>query len=104
MAEIVFLGIEGLFDKAALRSQDDEAWARRGSENAGTKNCAQAIGIVESDIKGIVRDGVFTLDSNVGRHSFRQPKEYQRMIDEMRCNIEENPAAGPSRFAPGPRF
>src|SRR6267142_861994 len=104
MAEIVFLGIKGLFDKAALRSQDDEARARRGSENAGTKDCAQAIGIVESDIEGIVRDGVLTLNSNVGRHSFRQPEEYQRVVDEMRCNIEEDAAARPLRFPPGARF
>src|SRR6266852_1596742 len=102
--EIGLLGIKGLFDKAALRSQDDEARARRGGENAGTKDRAQAIGIVEGDIEGIVRDGVFTLNSNVGRHSFRQPEEYQRVVDEMRCNIEEDAAPGPLCLPPGARF
>src|SRR6266446_5370134 len=103
-AKIHLLGIEGLLDEAALRSQHDEARARRGSENAGAKDRAQAIGIVETDIEGIVGDGVFTLDANVGGQSFRQPEEYQRVVDEVRCNIEEDAAAGPLRFAPGARL
>ena len=80
--------VEGLFHETGLRAEKDEAGARRGSKNAGSQNRAHAVRIVESDIKGIVGGGVFTLRSNVGGYGFRQAKKNQGVIDQVRRDVE----------------
>src|SRR5258708_1469802 len=86
--EIRLLGIECLFHETGLRAEKNEAGTRCGGEDAGSKNRAHAIRIVQSNIKGIVGGGVFTLHSNVGGYGFRQTEEEQGVIDQVRRNVE----------------
>ena len=56
---------------------------------------------MKHDIERIVSESVFPLDSNVRGHGFRKTEEDQRVIDQVRGNIEKDAAARTRALAPG---
>jgi len=65
---------------------------------------AQALRIVKRNVKRIVGGGVFTFDSNVGGDGRRQSEKNQRVINQMRRNVEKDSATRTRGLTPGSRL
>src|SRR5205814_2534622 len=88
LAKIHFLRVEYLLRKAAQRAEQHKPRARRGGEDAGAKNRAHTVRIVQRNIKSIVGGSVFSFDSNVGRYGFRQTEKNESVVDQVRRDVE----------------
>jgi hypothetical protein len=102
--EIAFLRVDVLLDERAFGAMQNEMLARRDSEDRGTQVDARATGVVEDNVEGIVHEGAFALDANVGGEGGGHAEEGEREIEDVRRNVEENPGARAGALAPGAGF
>src|SRR2546425_3574171 len=60
--------------------------------------------VVQRDVEGVVDDGVRTLDADVGADRVRNAEQQQRLIEEVRADIEPHSGSRQRFLAPGVRL
>src|SRR5882762_10154794 len=102
LLERVFLRIHAVLDERALGPVHDPCRPSGGGRRQ--HRCAQhrpRVSIVQRHVERVVNPGAVALDANIGADRFRNSKEEQCLIEQMRPDVEPDPGSWQGVLAPG---
>src|SRR5467141_2893968 len=91
-AQLRLLHIEAVFAVRAFRAMHYKAWTKCRRQHGRAQKRTAIARIEEREVEGIINDRTVPFDANVGANRFRETKKQERVIDQMRCEIEKNSA------------
>src|ERR1700722_2194197 len=92
-AQNFLLRIHSILHKRAARAVQQHVIFGSIGDDAGVQRCPQA-GIFHVDVEGVINLRILALTEGRGPDRLRLTEEDERLIDEMRAQIPENPGSG----------
>src|SRR3974390_1080852 len=95
-----FEWIEIALQIAAVFGKNDRTRSGSGRKHCGAQKSPRTVGIVEQHIEGIVGGEPGAFDADIRSDGFGYPQQRERLIDEVRREVEEDAATGGRLLAP----
>src|SRR5713226_3913008 len=100
--QCLFLRIEAVLDEGALGALNGEARPRGDCQHRPPQERAHPR-VVQRDVERVVDGGAVALDADVGGDRVRRAEQEERLIEQVRAQVEPDPRAGVRLLAPRAR-